>query len=137
MWNEFEAGDPRREATIINPTDEEIENPAQEIYLGSRFMNKKYAMQDNAGNYIALTHPTRGPLNFKVIRYADVLLMYAEACVELNKLSEARAALETVRNRARNGNAGILPAFLISDKLLFGSLFSTFNVSIVKVLYIF
>lgn len=111
LWNEFEAGDPRREATIINPTDEEIENPAQEIYLGSRFMNKKYAMQDNAGNYIALTHPTRGPLNFKVIRYADVLMMYAEACVELNKLSEAKAALETVRNRARNGNAGILPAF--------------------------
>jgi hypothetical protein len=37
--------------------------------------------------------------------------MYAEACVEINKLSEAKTALETVRNRARNGNGALLPAF--------------------------
>ena len=49
-----------------------------------------------------------------MIRYADVLLMYAEACCELGdatSLTKAKGALELVRNRARNGNNAILPAF--------------------------
>ncbi|MHB9143254.1 MAG: RagB/SusD family nutrient uptake outer membrane protein, partial [Paludibacter sp.] len=49
--------------------------------------------------------------NIKVIRYADVLLMYAEACCETNNLAPAKWALEQVRNRAREGNVAILPAF--------------------------
>jgi len=111
LYDEYETSDPRRDATIINPTDDEIENPAQEIYLGDRYLNKKYAMMNPDGTYIGLTHPTRGPINIKVIRYADVLLMYAEACCETNNLAPAKWALEQVRNRAREGNAAILPTF--------------------------
>jgi len=110
LYDAYETDDPRRDATIINPSDDEIENPAQEIYLGSRYLNKKYAMMNPDGTYIALTHPTRGPINIKVIRYADVLLMYAEASCEINNLDRAKWALEAVRARAR-GNAAILPAF--------------------------
>ena len=39
------------------------------------------------------------PLNHRVLRYADVLLMYAEACNETNDDSSARTALNQVRNR--------------------------------------
>jgi hypothetical protein len=110
LYNAYETGDPRRDATIFNPSDSEIETPSQEIYLGSRYLNRKYAMMNPDNSIIKLEHPTRGAINNKVIRYADVLLMYAEACCEVNKLSEAKTALEAVRARAR-GAAAILPAF--------------------------
>lgn len=110
LYNEYEANDPRRDATIYNPTDAEIETPSQEIYLGCRYLSRKYAMMNADGTIYELTHPTRGPINNKVIRYADVLLMYAEACVETNDLVGAKKALEDVRSRAR-GNQAILPAF--------------------------
>lgn len=110
LYNEFEAGDPRRDATILNPTDSEIETPEQEIYLGSRYLNRKYAMMNPDNSFYKLTHATRGPINNKVIRYADVLLMYAEACCELNELTPAKNALEEVRKRAR-GNQTVLQAF--------------------------
>lgn len=110
LYNEFEINDPRRDATIFNPSDAEIETPAQEIYLGSRYLNRKYALMNPDNSIIKLDHPTRGPINNKVIRYADVLLMYAEACCELNNLTPAKNALEEVRSRAR-GTQAILPAF--------------------------
>lgn len=110
LYATYEAGDPRRDATILNPSDNDIETPEQEIYLGSRYLNRKYAMMNNDNSYYTLTHPTRGPINNKVIRYSDVLLMYAEACNEINQLVPAKNALEVVRKRAR-GNDPILPSF--------------------------
>ncbi|WP_421828669.1 RagB/SusD family nutrient uptake outer membrane protein [Larkinella sp.] len=48
--------------------------------------------------------------NFMVIRYADVLLMYAEALNELNgPTADAFAAINQVRARARNGVATAVP----------------------------
>lgn len=41
-----------------------------------------------------------GPTNFPLLRYADVLLMLAEAECEMNNLSDARAYLNTVRGRS-------------------------------------
>lgn len=110
LYNEFETGDPRRDATILNPSDVQIETPSQEIYLGDRYLNRKYAMMNADGSYYNLTHPTRGPINNKLIRYSDVLLMYAEACCEQNDLVSAQGALEQVRARAR-ANGAILPVF--------------------------
>ena len=110
LYNEYETADPRRDATIMNPTDAQIETPAQEIYLGSRYLNRKYSLLNPDNSVIQLAHATRGPINNKVIRYADVLLMYAEACCETGALTQAKNALETVRSRAR-GTAAILPAF--------------------------
>jgi hypothetical protein len=110
LYNEYETGDPRRDATILNPTDAQIETPAQEIYLGSRYLNRKYSLLNTDNSVVTLAHATRGPINNKVIRFADVLLMYAEACCETGALTQAKNALETVRARAR-GTAAILPAF--------------------------
>ena len=44
------------------------------------------------------------PLNFPVLRYADVLLMKAEALNELGRTTEAAAPLNEVRTRAGLGN---------------------------------
>jgi hypothetical protein len=45
----------------------------------------------------------------RIIRYADVLLMAAEALNENNKPAEALIYLNMVRERARQGNSAILP----------------------------
>lgn len=113
LYDEYEANDPRRDITILNPTDAEILIPEQEIYLGSRYINRKYAMmEDGPGNTLySLSHDSRGPINNKIIRYADVLLMYAEACLENGNTIQAKWALEKVRERARHGNNAILPEF--------------------------
>ncbi len=42
----------------------------------------------------------KSPLNHRILRYADVLLMYAEACNELGDDNNARTALNQVRIRA-------------------------------------
>jgi hypothetical protein len=111
LFDAYEANDPRRDATILNPTDEQIETPEQEIYLGSRYLNRKYALLNDNGTFYQLTHATRGPINNKVIRYADVLLMYAEACCQTQNFDAAKKALEEVRSRARGTNQTILPTF--------------------------
>ncbi len=43
----------------------------------------------------------KSPLNHRILRFADVLLMYAEACYELGQNGEAQEALNRVRNRAK------------------------------------
>lgn len=102
LYNEYEAGDARRDETILVPTDVQIETPAQEIYCGDRMLNRKYAMynDDTNGGIYKLAHPTRSPKNNIQIRYADVLLMYAEACCETGDLPSAKTALKEVRDRA-------------------------------------
>ena len=101
LYNEYEAGDARRDETILVPTDEQIETPAQEIYCGDRMLNRKYAMYNDGtnGGIYKLAHATRSPKNNIQIRYADVLLMYAEACCESGDLPSAKSALKEVRDR--------------------------------------
>lgn len=104
LYDEFETGDLRREATILVPTSDEIDETA--IYLGNIYHNRKYAQStDNNGGWYHLTHHSRGPLNYRLIRYSDALLMYAEACCELGDLASATTALNRVRARAS------MPAF--------------------------
>lgn len=45
-----------------------------------------------------------GGINYRIIRYADVLLMYAEALNELNRTAEVYPLIQTVRNRAKLPN---------------------------------
>ncbi len=54
----------------------------------------------------------KSPLNHRILRYADVLLMYAEACNELSDDTHAQAALNRVRNRA-----GLSPVSLTGNEL--------------------
>ena len=102
LYNEYEVGDVRRDETILVPTDVQIETPAQEIYCGDRMLNRKYAMYNDGANggIYKLAHATRSPKNNIQIRYADVLLMYAEACCESGDLPSAKTALKEVRDRA-------------------------------------
>ncbi|MDR0668170.1 MAG: RagB/SusD family nutrient uptake outer membrane protein [Prevotellaceae bacterium] len=102
LYDEYEPGDPRRDATILNLHDTLMSNRVEEIYLGSRYLSRKLAIMDDGLNSLWDGHATRAPINVKLMRWADVLLMYAEACVETGDIPAAKEALEAVRARARH-----------------------------------
>ena len=54
--------------------------------------------------------------NIKLIRYADVLLMAAEAANESGQTSLATSLVNQVRARARAGNSLVLPDVTSSDQ---------------------
>ncbi|WP_319590199.1 RagB/SusD family nutrient uptake outer membrane protein [uncultured Draconibacterium sp.] len=94
--NSYEANDLRKDATVFYEDcpdfDGQKYNPAYSItgYNLRKFLVTKAvsATYDNS------------PMNFPVLRYADVLLMKAEALNELNRTSEAEAPVNEVRERA-------------------------------------
>ena len=98
LYNEFEQGDPRREWTISQPEQSEIEANSDLTYLGSYYNNAKTEFKEN-GAYYVLAHATRSPLNYRLIRLSDVMLMYAEAAVYQDDTGTATTMLNNVRSR--------------------------------------
>ncbi|MDE6311866.1 MAG: RagB/SusD family nutrient uptake outer membrane protein [Muribaculaceae bacterium] len=112
LYDEFEPGDPRLEAAIGVPDEAGLEEQAV-TYLGSPYYNNKTAYSEG-GTWPQIGHHSRGELNYRLIRAADVLLLYAEAALESGKdLNAAKWALEEVRSRARNNSPEMnaLPTF--------------------------
>jgi hypothetical protein len=96
LVNEFETNDPRLEVTIIKNND---------VVLGVRNV---VDLSENATGYlsrkVAILPPAAvqsSPQNIRKMRYADILLMKAEAAAQLNKPTEAVALVNQVRQRAR------------------------------------
>ena len=98
LGNEFEANDPRKACTMYKDGD---------IVLGIKqvidFPN------ENATGYLNRKAAILKPLeakasgqNLRKFRYADVLLMKAEAAANTGKDQEARDVLNQIRDRARN-----------------------------------
>lgn len=113
LVNEFETGDPRLNATIIFRGTTTAEGDA----IPSTVPNPMY----NYKSYVPFSMYVSGfnqgcQQNIRVLRYADVLLMNAEANNELGNTSAALTSLNKVRARARAGNSGILPDVTITDK---------------------
>ena len=112
LYDEFEPGDARREAAIGTPDEAGLQE-IEVVYLGSPYYNNKTSFSEG-GTFPAIDHHSRSPLNYRLIRAADMLLIYAESALESGKdLAGAKWALEQVRARARaySGEAGALPAF--------------------------
>ncbi len=102
----YESGDPRRDATIFYPgevlpdgSDIIRDNPNIE---NERFNQKAWVPDHPGGN-------GNGPGNIRILRYADVLLIAAEALNENGKAQEALTYLNMVRARARGNNQNLLP----------------------------
>lgn len=115
LRNSFETGDPRLEATIID---------LGEILDGVLILGDGTTPDetlDDGGNVIEVecynqkiwypgnTTTTQWGHNRRLIRYADVLLMAAEALNENNKPDDALLYLNEVRRRARQDDNTILP----------------------------
>lgn len=118
----FEPNDPREQGTIIELGDVidgiEIQGDGQtpdEITDGNgnivqvESYNRKVWIQGTSTD-------TQYGHNRRLIRYADVLLMAAEALNENNKPGEALIYLNEVRERARQGDSSILPDITETNK---------------------
>jgi hypothetical protein len=115
LRNLFTSGDPRYQGTVINLKDT-IDGVA--IIGDGSTPDITY---DEHGNIIEIecynrkvwipgdNVPTQWGHHRRLIRYADVLLMAAEALNENNKPADALIYLNQVRQRARQGNNTILP----------------------------
>ncbi len=118
----FESGDPRLEATIID-LGEVLDGV---LILGDGTTPDETL--DDGGNVIEVecynqkiwypgnTTTTQWGHNRRLIRYADVLLIAAEALNENNKPDDALLYLNEVRRRARQGNNSILPDITETNK---------------------
>jgi hypothetical protein len=101
LLNSYETGDLRKYCTAYGNGDAIYGVPQiiklSENYTG--YLNRKVAWDK-------VTYPLSNwrdcPYNKRMVRYSDVLLMYAEAAANLNQYPEAQAKLNMVRARARN-----------------------------------
>ncbi len=98
--------DPRLLVTIASyePTENSTQaygrawwNPQTSIYP------RKYT-NDGVGNGKAFEGAAESGINYRVLRYADILLMYAEVLNELNRTAEAYPYIQQVRSRAHLPN---------------------------------
>lgn len=132
----FEAGDPRKDETLLYycrpgetwdqivqqygaPADGNM--PYKEQFQSNdcigRFFNKKAYCSKTLRN----TYGSKSGhwYNIRLIRYADVVLMAAEAACEMGgeqNIELAKEYLEMVRSRARGTNTGILPEVTTDDQ---------------------
>lgn len=110
----YETGDPRKDATII----ERGETMPDGVVIISNAVNPYY----NEKAYVA-QNETKSPnglgdsnKNIRLLRYADIVLMNAEAANELNQSQQAVTSLNAVRARARGTNTDILPNVTFTSK---------------------
>jgi len=95
--DEFEEGDPRLEASVFREGDEyDPTTEGEEVFL-SAWTPTGYAIKK--GMLPFRRNIVNSGTNWPIIRYADVLLMYAEAANENGKIDEALNALNQVRAR--------------------------------------
>jgi len=114
LVKEYETGDPRREATIlyvgeILPDGSALVEDNVEV-VNERYNQKAWVPKRSDGANGS------GGGNIRILRYADILLIAAEAMNENGKSAQALTYLNQVRLRARNGRTSILPDVTLTDK---------------------
>jgi len=122
LRNAFEYGDVRRQATIIELGD---------VIDGITILGDSFTpdiIRDENGQIVrmegynrkvwipGLSTDTQYGHNRRLIRYADALLLAAEALNENNKPEEALVFINQIRKRARGGNDAVLPDIIGIDK---------------------
>jgi hypothetical protein len=118
----FEPGDPRYKGTVIDlgdtldgvvilgdgSTPDVTKDSSGTIIEVECYNRKVWTPGDNTA--------TQYGHNRRLMRYADILLMAAEALNENGKPSEALVYLNMVRGRARQGNPAILPDITVTGQ---------------------
>ena len=109
----YETGDVRRDATIIFRGETTPQGDA----IPPTGDNPMYNQKSYVPFSLIVTGYTEGSQqNVRVLRFADVLLMNAEAANEMNNPTLAKTSLNKVRARARGGVVGVVPDVTTNDK---------------------
>ncbi|WP_321333212.1 RagB/SusD family nutrient uptake outer membrane protein [uncultured Bacteroides sp.] len=102
FYFEFEEGDQRRDVSVCNYALLGDDSYQMNTYVGQGVGKYRINWKSERG-----TSDSRRDINWPLLRYSDVLLMYAEALNELNNAptTEAVNALKAVRLRAFKNDA--------------------------------
>lgn len=114
LVSSYEQGDPRRNATILYP-GEVLPDGSAIVEDNPDLINERY----NQKAWVPLAPSGdnfEGQGNLRLIRYADVLLMAAEALNENNNPAQALVYLNMVRARARGTSMTLLPNVTTTNK---------------------
>lgn len=111
----YEPGDPREASTIlfcpsVSPTRYGEIFPPEPNPMYNMKVYTNPSIRASVGDQFGWW------MDVRILRYADVVLMYAEAANELGQTSEALQKLEWIRARARNGDNTILPPVTTTDQ---------------------
>ncbi len=108
----FEPGDPRLNATVIFAGSTTAEGDV----IPATVPNPRYSYKPYVPFNVPWFSNQGEGQDVRVIRYAEVLLMNAEAANETGNSALALASLEMVRARARAGNSAVLPKVTTTDQ---------------------
>jgi hypothetical protein len=112
--NAYEAGDKRKDQTILYEGGPDFDGkPYKKSYSVTGYNVRKFLVPKS----ISPNYDTN-PADFPVLRYADVLLMQAEALNELGQTSQAEAPLNQVRARAGLGEIHGLSKEAMKQKII-------------------
>jgi len=130
LVDSYESGDPRMKATIFTKADSIAGyngNKPVAFPVNTNFANKKVIWPFSYWNQSNFSFQNVNPM---FLRYADILLINAEASNELGNTADALKYLEQIRFRARggktfkatadaglNGGKGILPEITATGKV--------------------
>jgi len=125
LVDEFETGDPRLAATVVQSGDvvgdwgvydpTKLDPPYQ--YAPRKFFIDMAEVPTGENEHL------NGPGNDRILRYADILLMHAEAAYHNGNEGSALMSLNQVRARARGGNNAILPDVTASGPTLLNAIY--------------
>ena len=111
LVSEFENNDPRLNLSIFREGDVMGDRGVftlEATGFSYNYYNRKY-FSNNADDAPFGDSAPNGPSNDRVIRLADVMLLYAEAAWHTGDNLTVRNMVNLVRERARGGNNSVLP----------------------------
>ncbi|MDQ6843094.1 MAG: RagB/SusD family nutrient uptake outer membrane protein [Bacteroidota bacterium] len=138
LVDDWDNTDPRKNQTILysgqydggttqggfGATIPAYTNPDGSGGLAQKYWNKKLytgndpAMRQFTGFLGTADNNGGAPwINHRILRYADVILMLAEASNEMGDGATAEAMLEQIRARARGSNSAVLPHIAFADQV--------------------
>lgn len=110
----YETGDLRKDVTVLYEGCPDFDGmPYSKSYSITGYNLRKFLVSKSvASSY------NNSPMDFPVLRYADILLMKSEALNELGKTTEAESPLNEVRTRAGLGTVSGLSQTDMRTKIL-------------------
>ena len=103
LYDAYEAGDVRRDATIITSGQVLWDGWQTNAAAPNKYYNYKCYISESQETFANNRDQTNK--NLRVLRYADLLLIYAEALNEKGQTGAALQQLNAVRQRAKIGNS--------------------------------
>ena len=114
MIDQYEAGDKRKDLTVFYDGCPDFDGKQyKSSYSNTGYNVRKFLVKKSLSPEI-----NTSPANFVVYRYADVLLMKAEALNEMGKTAEAAAPLNIVRDRAGLAHVSNLSQDAMREKII-------------------